>query len=137
MTDTTTPEVKPTANEPKLTPTARLILEVLAARHRLGESHWTFDSVNAKTLGSLEAAGLVSLLSTQVQGTTRARLTEAGKEQALDAAYVTPVTMEVRNALGLWLEEWRRTCGDTLPYKGVHLDDVARTVLYAARGGSH
>ena len=65
-------------SEPDLTPTEELMMEVLIARHRLGEPWWTFSSRPAivKAARSLQDQGLVSLLSSQVQKTFRVELTQ-------------------------------------------------------------
>lgn len=75
-----------------LTPTEELIMEVLAARHRLHEPFWTFSARPAITRAaqSLQAKGLVALLSPQVERTFRAELTEAGQAEVLDKNYLSP-----------------------------------------------
>ena len=74
------------------TPTQSLVLEVLAARYRLGESLWTFSAnPNAvRAIRSLEAAGLVESMGGIVPNTVRASLTDAGKAAALSDTYQPP-----------------------------------------------
>lgn len=80
-------------------PTSQLLmLEVLAARWRLGENFWTFrrDSASTKASVELEKRGLIAVLSGQVEKTFRARLTDAGRnEMSLDnehvSKYVPPI----------------------------------------------
>lgn len=52
-----------------LTPTEYLLMEVLAARLRLGETHWTFPTRLRPTARSLEAKGYVRWKSGIAQGT--------------------------------------------------------------------
>ncbi len=47
-------------SEVKLTPAEDLLIEVLIARHRLGEPFWTFDYCQRPVLKRLEAKGLVT-----------------------------------------------------------------------------
>lgn len=62
--------------QPDLTPTEQLILEVLIARFRLGESIWPFDLRNAAALRRLESRGLINRMGGNVENTERAWLTE-------------------------------------------------------------
>ncbi|UAW08302.1 helix-turn-helix DNA binding domain protein [Gordonia phage Whitney] len=77
----------------KLTPTEELFMEVLSARIRLGEPWWTFESngTNRVAAKNLEAKGLVSTMSGQVERTFRADLTEQAKAEWLDDAYTSPI----------------------------------------------
>lgn len=78
-----------------LTPAQQLIVEVLSARHRLGETIWPFDSRLKKQLAALEQFGWVYLASGQVENTIRARLTEAAKRKVfLTSTYVSPLEQE-------------------------------------------
>lgn len=78
-----------------LTPTEDLLMDVLAARYRLGENLWTFDSRTRKAAESLEAKGLVNTMHGIVEKTYRASLTEAGKELFLSATYSAPAMSSV------------------------------------------
>jgi hypothetical protein len=75
------------------TPVQELVLEVLAARHRLGERIWTLDRNAAVTsaLRVLEKEGLVVYKSGVVQNTYLAYLTDAGKAEMMSADYVPPI----------------------------------------------
>ena len=73
------------------TPTQDLILEVLAARYRLGESLWTFDSRHKTALRQLEEARLVNVIHGTVLQTVRASLTEQGIAESLTNAYTAPL----------------------------------------------
>ena len=72
-----------------LTPTEDLILEVLAARYRLGEQLWTFSSRHGRALSSLESKGFIGLMGGIVEHTARAYLTDSGKREALSETYAT------------------------------------------------
>lgn len=63
-------------NDLSLTPTEELILDVLVSRFRLGDRIWPFDTRNKKALKSLESRGLIELISGNVNGTVRARITD-------------------------------------------------------------
>lgn len=52
-----------------MTPTGELVLEVLAARRRLGESGWTFDAQHRQALRRLEADGYIGFKSGIVENT--------------------------------------------------------------------
>ncbi len=73
-----------------LPPTRWLALELLVARHRLGERLWTFPSSCGKALRALEAAGLVIVMSGSVEHTLRARLTEQGIRALISPTYNVP-----------------------------------------------
>lgn len=75
----------------RLSPTQELILEVLGARYRLGETIWPFDSKLRPQLRKLESHGLVTRMHGIVENTERASLTEAGRDMVLTAVYVPPV----------------------------------------------
>lgn len=77
-----------------MTPTEDLVMEVLGARARLGESLWTFESRHRKTLEKLESAGYVTVIHGIISGTVRASLTDKGKELVLDDLYVSPLEEE-------------------------------------------
>jgi hypothetical protein len=74
----------------KQTPTEALILEVLAARHRLGETLWPFDSRLAPQIRSLETKGLVWSTHGQVENTIRAELTVLGRAAVMGEGYEPP-----------------------------------------------
>ena len=70
--------------DPKsFTPTQDLMLNVLAARFRLGENLWTFDSNLRKQAEQLAARGLVFTTHGIIEHTIRVGLTEAGKAATL------------------------------------------------------
>lgn len=74
----------------KLTPTEELIMEVLAARYRLGETLWPFDSRLSRQLDSLGAKDLIFVMNGNVEHTYRASLTEKGMKKFLSKTYRAP-----------------------------------------------
>lgn len=76
--------------EPKLTPTQDLIMEVLMARYRLGENIWPFGKRFKSAIKALGDMGLVNLHHGNVENTVRASLTERGKGM-LGEHYVPPI----------------------------------------------
>ena len=70
--------------------TQQLVLEVLAARTRLGEKLWTFPAGAQRALNLLESRGLVTQMHGTVERTVRASLTDAGRALALDPDYTPP-----------------------------------------------
>jgi hypothetical protein len=75
-----------------LTPTQDMIMEVLAARYRLGEVLWPFPNNVKRQAKQLEELGLVGLHSGQTDGHFRLGLTGAGmKERGLDKPYDPPL----------------------------------------------
>lgn len=75
----------------RLTPLEDLALEVLGARHRLGEAIWTFESRHKATLVKLKNRGLVNVYSGVIQRTVRAGLTENGTKFVMSDDYTPPV----------------------------------------------
>lgn len=67
-----------TKSEYSLTPSEELVLEVLVARHRLGETLWTFDARLTKQIESLADLGYVMPMNGVVEKTVRASLTPVG-----------------------------------------------------------
>lgn len=79
-----------------MTPTEELIIEVLIARTRTGETLWTFDSKLTPQLKSLESKNLITFMHGIVQNTVRASLTgEALQKYIVDSTYVTPNDKEL------------------------------------------
>lgn len=136
------------------TPTQDLILNVLAARYRLGENLWTFDSNLTKQAKQLADRGLVFTTHGITENTIRIGLTEAGKAATLDPGYrpraaVKHVTEEqLRRSLEqaeIWADNgysetsrsyWqgmrdtlRVILGVTTKMPGCSVDDAAATTL--------
>lgn len=60
-------------------PTQHLVMEVLAARHRLGEAFWPFPQNCIRAIKALEEIGLVHIMKRHdVVGWIRVRLTDKG-----------------------------------------------------------
>lgn len=84
-----------------LPPTQELILEVLAARHRLGERLWPFPSSLQRQIDALCHAGLAWQASGNVPRTVRAGLTDAGVAEMLHGPYVSPVHKPIERVRAL------------------------------------
>jgi len=82
--------------ETQVTPTEELIMEVLVARHRLGESLWTFDSKSDRAIKSLETKGLVRRMNGITDHSVRASLTAQGKKEYLHDGYVAPILQKYK-----------------------------------------
>lgn len=70
-----------------LPPTQRLILEVLAARYRTGESCWSFSTRDRQAIEALVKLGLVDSMGSPAPKTIRARLTDAGRTAVVISTY--------------------------------------------------
>lgn len=70
--------------------TQQLVIDNLAARHRLGERTWTFSSKATQAVRRLEELGLVWWKSGIVERTILVGLTPRGQEFALSDDYVPP-----------------------------------------------
>lgn len=84
-----------------LTPTADLIGDVLAARHRLGESFWEFDRRVAPALQQLLDHGLITYDSDK----RRASLTARGQGYFMDDGYLAPVVQATFHHAAAYLDE--------------------------------
>lgn len=80
----------PVADTDELPPTQYLILEVLAARYRTGETVWTFPAKLRPQMEALERAGLIRWKSGVVYGTVLAWFTEQGQSASISPTYVSP-----------------------------------------------
>jgi hypothetical protein len=67
-----------------------LIMEVLAARLRLGEWCWTFKTEHRPAARRLVNRGLIDMWSGVVENTFRATLTPAGRAMYLSDTYQLP-----------------------------------------------
>ena len=82
-----------------VTPSEYLVMEVLAARHRLGEAVWTFPKRIGPVLSRLEGRGLIGFKDGIAEGTDIAWLTAEGiVTWALDQPY-TPPSADADNGL--------------------------------------
>lgn len=87
-----------------LPPTQYLILEVLAARARLGERMWTFPDRLRPALNALQQRGLIWWRSAPTPHDVQAYLTDTGRREAMSSTYEVPATREYQDLLGaIWL----------------------------------
>lgn len=118
-----------------LPPTQFLVLEVLAARYRTGETYWTLPDRCAPAARALERAGLVWLRSAPVSGHFEARFTDAGRAAALLDGYVTPNDAKLRKAVA---EEIARAVEAMCPEPGgVHVGGDCDFAAAAAVAREH
>lgn len=80
-----------------LPPVQTLVLEVLAARTRLGEHFWTLPSNLRHHLGKLADAGLIEWSSSSTRDAVRAWLTDAGRDAVLLGDYALPDPIRQRD----------------------------------------
>lgn len=78
-----------------LPPAQALVMEVLAARARLGEPYWTFSTRHRGLIAALELKGLVASKSGIVERTCLAWLTDKGREATQSATYKAPAVAEL------------------------------------------
>ncbi len=79
-------------DEPKLSPTQELVMEVLAGRWREGRSVWTFSARHRRTLESLASLGLIHQKSGVVERTRLAWFSDKGLEAwGMNKDYAAPV----------------------------------------------
>jgi DNA-binding MarR family transcriptional regulator len=82
----------------KLPPTQYLVLEVLGARYRLGETMWTFPTSCTKAVAELEKLGLVTSMHGVTEHTFRVSLTEIAIGAMLSGTYLPPAFERERKA---------------------------------------
>jgi hypothetical protein len=86
----------PVVDTDELPPTQYLILEVLAARWRLGERLWTFPTSCRPAAAKLAELGLTNWRSGPAAHTIQVWLTEAGRAASLSETYVPPIVKELQ-----------------------------------------
>jgi hypothetical protein len=106
-----------------LPPTQYLILEVLAARYRLGEHTWPFPSRLNAAGEALAAAGLIAWVSHPAPYTRRAWLTDVGKAAVLLGDYQTPDIVKQRDEAQ---EQLAAIVAAAERWGGEHYDEVLR-----------
>ncbi len=74
-----------------LTPTAELILDVLAARWRLGETSWRFPARLQADIRALEHLGAATGQAGKRDGTVTVSLTDAGRDHVINPQYRPPL----------------------------------------------
>lgn len=77
-----------------MTPTEDLLLELLIARHRLGEAVWTVSTTHTRALTLLEDKGLVSFRAGIVEKTYLVSLTAKGIEEFITGSSYTPPILQ-------------------------------------------
>jgi hypothetical protein len=82
-----------------LPPTQELVMEVLAARYRLGEGVWPFSTRCRPAISALATDGLVGFKGGIVEHTVQVWLTEAGLDVVLGDGYVLPLARARAEAL--------------------------------------
>lgn len=80
-----------------MAPTQLLVLEVLAARYRLGERIWPFNTRCRPAVRALADKGLVGWKGGIVEDTVLAWLTDEGRKGVLDDSYVPPILRDERS----------------------------------------
>lgn len=107
----------------QLPPTEYLILDVLGARWRTGETLWTFPARLMPAVRRLAERGLVNWKSGVVEHTIQVWLTDAGGDGVLDDAYLPPAGRKLGRIKGLidasMLEDSTPTTSLELAYAGV------------------
>jgi hypothetical protein len=108
-----------------LPPTQYLFLEVLAARHRLGEQHWTFAERCGPAARALERAGLVTLRSGPAPNAFEAKFTDAGRAATLSDDYTPPVLKPVEDVAGSLATTLFDTVRELQRYVQERADEIA------------
>lgn len=106
-----------------LPPTQTLILEILAARYRLGEHTWSFPSSLNAAGTALAKLGLIAWVSHSEPRTRRAWLTDAGKAAVLLNDYTVPDVVRQRDEAQELLARIVRAAER---WGGEHYDEVLR-----------
>jgi len=103
------------ANTPTaFTPTEELILDVLVARYRLGDTLWTFKSHYAAALRKLEAKGLINTKSGVVESTVQASLTDNALIEHGESWFQVGITMDHLPDTDEVEDSWTKTCLEQL-----------------------
>ena len=90
---------------PKLTDAQGLMVDLLVARHRLGEPFWPVSTGLSRTYRALRDKGYVEIIDGNVEGTVRLKLSkEAYKKLIAESTYVTPIQREVATHIAASLE---------------------------------
>lgn len=90
---------------PKLTASQALLVDLLTARHRLGEPFWPVDTKMTRSYHELKEKGYVSILNGHVEGTVRLMLTPAAvKELISEATYTSPLEKRIASHIADSLE---------------------------------
>lgn len=79
---------------PKFTPTEDLIIDVLVARYRVGDTLWTFETRHMPTLRKLEEKGIIHTASGVTENTVRAWLSDRALRDHGASLFTISNTME-------------------------------------------
>jgi hypothetical protein len=116
------------ANVDARSPIQYLVLDVLAARHRLGEQVWTFPLRLKTALKVLAAEGLIGWKPGVNQGTALVWLTDAGRAAVLSETYEPPAAPLATHYPGDGHPGCEGATGATAP--DAPLDERLAVVLY-------
>lgn len=114
-----------TVDVDKLPPTQLLILEICAARTRLGHWRWPFDARLRRQLEALHGRGLI-----QVWNDKEAELTDAGRAAMMTGTYEPPDVLRQRDEAQ---EQLARIVRAAERWGGEHGDEVMRILTEEAR----
>lgn len=107
----------------RLPPTQQMVLEVLAARYRLGEHMWSFPSRLNAAGEALARLGMIAWVSHPAPYTRRAWLTDAGKAAVLLGDYEPPDVLRQRDVAQ---EQLAAVVRAAERWGGEHYDEVLR-----------
>lgn len=79
-----------------ITPAEELFVELLIARHRLGECVWTFSNRQLRIARRLEEKGYIGTKGGVTEGNFRAWLTDEAKKVLLAYPYVPPIIAKMK-----------------------------------------
>jgi hypothetical protein len=105
----------------RLPPVQYLVLDVFAARYRLGEYCWTFPARLRQVLNALTDMGLIGQKSSPAAHATMAWLTDAGKAAVLSGSYEPPDVPRQRDVAQ---EQLARIVRAAERWGGEHYDEV-------------
>jgi hypothetical protein len=94
---------------PDFTPTESLILDVLVARFRLGDTLWTFETRNLPALRKLEAKGLIHTNSGVTENTVRASLSNKALIENGTSWFQLSITMNQLPDVNELSDAWTKT----------------------------
>lgn len=91
---------------PGLTACQDVLVDLLVARSRLGESFWPISTRLNRTYKILEEKGYVEIMHGHVDGTVRLALTPQAKAKLIEnSAYVPPIKLEARDEIATVIEK--------------------------------
>lgn len=99
---------------PASTPTEDLIIALLVARYRLGDTLWTFESRNMPTLRKLETKGFVEIISGATENTVRVSLSDKALREHGTSWFQMGITMDHLPAVEELEGAWSKTCLEQL-----------------------